>query len=212
MKTIVEIGANNGGDTLNYAKEGILYTVEPVPVLAENLRNMFSGNDNVKVFELAISDYNGTARFGISDPRYGAANMGCSSLNTFSDDIHQKWPNRGDFNMIEYVDVQVMRMDTFIEREGITEIDYLHCDAQGSDLKVLQSFGDKISILKAGKCEAANTVDLYKDVDNSIYSIIKFLEESGFRITQLNNHFNQPITVADLPHSTEEVDVHFERI
>ena len=212
MKTIVEIGANNGGDTLNYAKEGFLYTVEPVPVLAQNLRNMFADNPNVKVYELAISDYNGRATFGISDPRYGAANMGCSSLNTFSDDIHAKWPNRGDFNMIEYVDVEVMRMDTFIEREGITEIDYLHCDAQGSDLKVLQSFGDKISILKSGKCEAANTVDLYKDVDNSIYSIIKFLEDSGFKITQLNNHFNQPITVADLPHSTEEVDVHFERI
>ena len=212
MKTIVEIGANTGTDTVNYAKEGILYTIEPVPVLAEKLRGMFTDNDNVNVFEMAISDYNGTAKFGISDPRFGAANMGCSSLNEFSDDIHQKWGGRGDFNMIEYIDVEVMRMDTFIEREGITEIDYLHCDAQGSDLKVLQSFGDKISILKAGKCEAANTVDLYKDVDNSIYSIIKFLETNGFKITQLNNHYHQPITVADLPNSTEEVDVHFERI
>jgi FkbM family methyltransferase len=212
MKTIVEIGANTGGDTINYAKESILYTIEPVPVLAQNIKNMFLHNPNVKVYELAISDYNGTAKFGISDPRFGAANMGCSSLNQFNDDIHNKWPGRPDFSMIEYVDVKVMRMDTFIELEGIQQIDYLHCDAQGSDFKVLQSFGDKISILKSGKCEAANTVDLYKDVDNSIYSIIKFLEENGFKITQLNNHFNQPITVADLPHSTEEVDVHFERI
>ena len=212
MKTIVEIGANTGTDTIKYAKEGILYTIEPVPVLAEKLKETFSDNTNVNVFQMAISDYNGFAKFGISDPRFGAANMGCSSLNDFSDDIHQKWGGRGDFNMIEYVDVKVMRMDSFIEQEGITEIDYLHCDAQGSDLKVLQSFGDKISILKAGKCEAANTVALYKNVDNSIYSIIKFLEKNGFKITQLNNHFHQQISVADLPNSTQEVDIHFERI
>jgi FkbM family methyltransferase len=212
MKTIVEIGANTGTDTIKYAKEGILYTIEPVPVLAEKLKETFSDNTNVNVFQMAISDYNGFAKFGISDPNFGAANMGCSSLNDFSDDIHQKWGGRGDFNMIEYVDVKVMRMDSFIEQQGITEIDYLHCDAQGSDLKVLQSFGDKISILKAGKCEAANTVDLYKGVDNSIYSIIKFLEENGFKIIELNNNFHQQISVSDLPNSTEEVDIHFERI
>jgi hypothetical protein len=209
-KITIEVGANNGDDTKIYAKDGMVYTFEPVPIMFENLKKEFNNNSNIKVFNMAVSDYDGVAKFGISNPI--GHNMGCSSLNQFSDSIHNDWPGRGDFNMTEYFDVSVIRMDTFIENEGIESIDYLHCDAQGSDLKVLQSFGDKISILKEGRCEAANTVSLYKDVDNSVYSIINFLKNSGFEITKINNHHHQEISFDDLPKSTQEVDVHFKKI
>jgi hypothetical protein len=66
--------------------------------------------------------------------------------------------------------------------------------------------------IKAGRCEAANRVNLYKDVDNNVYSIMKWLNLNGFYIKQLYNHHGHPITIDDLPNSTEEVDVHFERI
>jgi FkbM family methyltransferase len=209
-KIIIEVGANNGDDTKIYAEQGFVYTFEPVPVMFENLKKEFSNKENVKIFNIAVSDYNGKAKFGISNPI--GYNMGCSSLNEFSDDIENKWSGRSDFNMTEYFDTNVMRMDTFIENENLSHIDYLHCDAQGSDLKVLQSFGDKISILKEGRCEAANTVALYKGVDNNVYSIIDFLKENGFEITKLNNHHHQEISFEDLPNSTQEVDVHFKRI
>jgi FkbM family methyltransferase len=212
MKVIIEVGANSGEDTVKYAEQGKLFTFEPVPSMAENLRKMFSENKNVIVIEKAVSDFNGTSRFGISDPHRGCANMGCSSLNEFTDGIHDLWKGRPDFNHVEYLEVNVIRMDTFIEENGITEVEYLHCDAQGSDFKVIQSFGDKLKILKAGRCEAANKVALYKDTDNSVYSIIMFLENNGFKITKLNNHFHQEISREDLPTSTEEVDIHFERI
>lgn len=211
MKVIIEVGANSGEDTIRYSKEGKLFTFEPVPVMANNLRNMFSNNENVFVIQKAVSTFNGVSRFGISDPNRGCANMGCSSLNEFTDDIHQLWGGRPDFNHVEYIDVEVTRMDTFIEENGITEIDFLHCDAQGSDLDVLKSFGDKISILKSGRVEAGNKVQLYKGVDNSVYSIIDYLESNGFTITKINNHHNQEIRREDLPKSTEEVDVYFER-
>ena len=212
MKVIIEVGANSGEDTIRNDEQGKLYTFEPVPVMGDNLRNMFSENENVTVVEKAVSDFNGISQFGISDPQRGCANMGCSSLNKFTDNIHNIWKGRPDFNHVEYIDVEVTRMDTFIEENGITEVEYLHCDAQGSDFKVIQSFGTKLSILKAGKCEAANKVALYKGADNSVYSIMMFLEDNGFKITKLNNHFHQEINREDLPLSTEEVDIHFERI
>lgn len=212
MKVIIEVGANSGEDTVRYAEQGKLYTFEPVPLMAENLKSTFSENNNVTVIQKAVSDFNGTSRFGISDPTRGCANMGCSSLNEFTDDIHSRWRGRPDFNHVEYIDVDVTRMDTFIEETQITEVEYLHCDAQGSDFKVIQSFGDKLNILKAGRCEAANKVALYKGTDNSVYSIMMFLENNGFKITKLNNHFHQEINKEDLPTSTEEVDIHFERI
>jgi FkbM family methyltransferase len=211
MKVIIEVGANSGEDTVRYAELRKLFTFEPVPVMADNLRNMYSHKENVSIIQKAVSDYNGVSRFGISDPHRGCANMGCSSLNEFTDNIHNLWGNRPDFNHVGYLDVEVIRMDTFIEENEITEVEFLHCDAQGSDLSVLKSFGNKINILKAGRCEAANKVALYKGVDNSVYSIINFLESNGFTISKINNHHNEEITKDYLPFSTEEVDVYFQK-
>jgi FkbM family methyltransferase len=212
---IIEVGANSGQDSIRYSniKNSFLYAFEPVPYLGDALKKLLDDNEitNYKLIRSAVSDTNGKAVFNISGPDE-SHNFACSSLNQFSDDIHQTWGGRSDFAHIDSLEVDTIRLDTFIEQEGIKEIEYLHIDAQGSDFNVLKSLGDKASIVKAGKCEAANKVALYKDVDNSVYSIMEWLDKNGFKITKLNNHHGQPITINDLPNSTEEVDVNFERI
>jgi FkbM family methyltransferase len=212
MKTIIEVGGNDGGHTLEYLNAcDVLYVFEPVPYLADKLRGMFEGNAKVKVIQKAVSDFNGTARFGISGPNYNW-NLGCSSLNEFNPNLAEEWPDRPDFNMMEYIDVDVIRLDDFIKSEGIESIDFLHIDAQGSDLKVLQSLGTEVHKVKAGRCEAANTVALYKDVDNSANSIMKHLNLHGYYMKAIFNHYGDQIKIEDLPKSTEEVDIYFESI
>jgi len=212
MKTIIEVGGNDGGHTLEYLNAcDVLYVFEPVPYLADKLKGMFVDNPKVKVIQKAVSDFNGTARFGISGPNYNW-NLGCSSLNEFNPNLVEEWPDRPDFNMMEYIDVDVIRLDDFIKSEGIESIDFLHIDAQGSDLKVLQSLGTEVHKVKAGRCEAANTVALYKDVDNSANSIMKHLNLNGYYMKAIFNHFGDQIKIEDLPNSTEEVDIYFESI
>jgi FkbM family methyltransferase len=212
MKTIIEVGGNDGGHTLEYVNAcDVLYVFEPVPYLADKLRGMFVDNQKVKVIQKAVSDFNGTARFGISGPNYNWS-LGCSSLNEFNPNLAEEWPGRPDFNMMEYIDVDVIRLDDFIKSEGIQSIDFLHIDAQGSDLKVLQSLGTEVHKVKAGRCEAANTVALYKDVDNSANSIMKHLNLNGYYVKTIFNHFGDQIKIEDLSNSTEEVDIWFESI
>ena len=212
MKTIIEVGGNDGGHSVQYANAcDVLYIFEPIPYLASKLKGMFEWNPNVKIIQKAVSDFNGKARFGISGPNYNWS-LGCSSLNEFNPNINELWPGRRDFNMIEYIDVDVIRLDDFIKSEGIQSIDFLHIDAQGSDLKVLQSLGTEVHKVKAGRCEAANTVELYKDVDNSANSIMKHLNLNGYYVKTIFNHFGDQIKIEDLPNSTEEVDIWFESI
>jgi FkbM family methyltransferase len=211
-KIIIEVGANDGNDTLKYVShENIfLYTFEPVPVMADFVISKLNDKEysNYKLLRYAVSDTEGVQQFNLSEP---GGNYACSSLNEFSDDIHEKWPGRADFIKTSTIDVQTIRLDTFIEQENIKEIEFLHIDAQGSDLKVLQSLGDKANIVKYGRCEASNTVALYKEVDNNVYSIMKWLNLNGFYIKALVNHHGQQIKIDDLPNSTEEVDIYFER-
>ena len=215
MKIIIEVGANSGGDSIKYVSQSntLLYAFEPVPYLGNNLTGSLddAGFKNYKLIRSAVSDIDGKAIFNISGPDE-SHNFACSSLNQFSDGIDGKWGGRSDFAHIDSLEVDTIRLDTFIEQEGIKEIEYLHIDAQGSDFNVLKSLGDKVNIVKAGKCEASNIVALYKDVDNSVYSIIGWLGNNGFKITTINNHFGHPIGINDLPYSTEEVDINFERI
>lgn len=210
-KIVIEVGGNAGDDTERYASQPdtFVYSFEPVPVLAGRLKDKFRDATNVEILELAVSDFDGQAEFGISGPNENW-NMGCSSLNNFNPNIGEEWGGRKDFQFMDKTLTGVMRMDTFMHECNLDEIEFLHCDAQGSDLKVLQSFGDKLQSLKAGRVEAANTVSLYDGVDNSVYSIVKFLEENEFEVYAIRNHFGELIeSMDDLPNSTEEVDVYF---
>jgi hypothetical protein len=87
--------------------------------------------------------------------------------------------------MIRYVErvfVDVTRMDTFLIDTKINNIDYFHCDAQGEDLKILKSFGDKIHIIQKGKIEVTLKDELYQNTLNHINAAADFLNDFGFKI------------------------------
>ena len=142
----------------------------------------------------------GTAQFKIS----GQADWGCSSLNTFSDDLEKTWPGRTDFHITDEITVPVTRLDAFVEEHGIAEIEYLHVDVQGSDLEVLMGLGKHVRIVKAGVIEMArdHDVKLYKEQKYTIKDARKFLDDNGFRI------------IAETPNDVfcNAYNVHFTRI
>lgn len=169
---IIEIGANNGSHTAKFFQKSNLWCFEPNPHYARLLGQMFQNNPNVRILQKAVSDFNGKAYFYISVD--GAS----SSLHNLTEFAKSK-------TNIRYVDrvlVDVVRMDTFLTDNNINTIDYFHCDAQGEDLKILKSFGNKINIIQKGKVEASLNDELYSDTSNNINEVIQFLTNSGFDI------------------------------
>lgn len=197
MKIIVEIGANRGSDTYNFVSnsENFVYAFEPVPNMYEDLVKKFEKYNNIKLFPIAIDKEEGPAEFNIA----GTGDWGCSSLHQFNPNINQLWKNRQDFVFTDKCVVDKKRLDTIIQQEGIDKIDYLWIDAQGNDLRVLESLGEKISIVTEGKCEAAYTVNLYQEVDNSVESVVNFLNQNGFHTQVVPDNVSK------------EADVHFKR-
>ena len=102
-------------------------------------------------------------------------------------------------------------MDEFIETNKINKIDYLHCDAQGSDLDVLKSFGKYLQILVKGKVEGCVTNNLYKN-ENNVKTLINFLESNNFQIINVNDingmiNFNN--INKDIKENWNDADIHF---
>lgn len=194
---VIEIGANLGNDTISlYNKYNLpLIAVEPTPQLLSTLWNKYKNMKNIYILPLAIDEERGFKKFNIA----GTNDWGCSSLHEFNPHIHELWQGRPDFNFTDFQQVMCITGEDLVQLCNINQIEYLWIDTQGNDLRVLKSFKEKLKLVKAGKCEAAYTVDLYKNVDNSYITIEKFLQENGFKTHIIPDIVNK------------ECDVHFER-
>ena len=194
-KTIwFDVGANNGSSSICKAEENpelTVYAFEPVPELVQILKDNTAHLDNYIVIPKAVSDFNGYASFNVR----GVDDWGQGSLSDFTDAVDIVWP-AGALKFTDKINVDVIRLDTFIEANNILAIDYLHIDAQGNDLKVLRSLGKYVSIVMAGVAEAAKANKTYYVDQNTIADTLKFLDESGFKLTEIvpndnrDNEFN----------------------
>lgn len=187
MKTILDIGANDGKETWERASLGdaIIYAFEPTwELLTKYLWPMAYENPNIRVIPFAVDIENSFKKFNIA----GHGDWGCSSLHEFSDDIHTKWSGRSDFHSTHSYLVPTITLYDFCTLYDIKEIDFIEIDAQGNDFNVLKSLGDKISIVKEGVVEASENVDLYKNVNNRVEEIRKFLLDNGFEIINENEN------------------------
>lgn len=193
MKYFFDVGAHWGQDSLHIARDNTditVYAFEPTPELANMLRDKSKNfSDRYKVYEHAISDYDGYSDFHLVQGDTGSA-----SLNDFSDDLDKSWPGRTDFVVRSTIKVPVYRLDTWLEQFAphITEIEHLHIDAQGSDLAVLKGLGIKIKIVKSGVVEVpqAPELRLYKN-QHTKEDALSFLNDNGFVLKNVISQVNE---------------------
>ncbi|MFI8735957.1 FkbM family methyltransferase [Ectopseudomonas toyotomiensis] len=143
---VFEIGANYAQDAEYLRKRfGLedkdVYIFEPHPLIIREVNNMYGFNS----YGVAISNYDGKAVFHAIDVENNEyKNSGISSLKEglFTDKR----------NFID-TEVDVIRMDTFMQREGIESIDFLKIDVEGANFEVVEGFGEKLSKVKAVQVE-----------------------------------------------------------
>lgn len=192
---VFDVGANDGRSCVqfSYDPQNTVYAFEPTPRFVEELSR--GARPNYHVIPKAVSDVSGRMPFYIS----GNWDWGCSSLNHFNDNLDKTWPGRTDFRVTEVIEVDVIRLDDFMNENNIDHIDYLHVDVQGKDLEVLQSLGTKISSVNEGVIEMPTSHDtkLYKDQKYLDKDAIDFLEKNGFRVVRIepNDGFGNEVNI-----------------
>jgi FkbM family methyltransferase len=194
QRIIFDVGANNGETFINNALNGdCVYAFEPTPQLIEYIKGWLYPNKdklpNYNLIEKAVSLENGKTTFNIA----GQGDWGCSSILEFSENLDVTWPGRTDFKVTEKIEVETIRLDTFIEQNGnIPYISYLHVDTQGNDLAVLKSLGKYIEIVQEGVVEVpqSSEVQLYKG-QHTKEEMVQFLISNGFEITRTESQQNE---------------------
>lgn len=192
MKTLIEVGAFDGSDSLAYHANGYnVYTFEPKTDLFENLVNRTRHLNNYTVINKAVSTIDGKVQFNI------CKEGGASSILPFRTDqeLIETWSaSRTDiqYSGISY-EVETTRLDTFIEQNNLqdTIIDMIHIDAQGVDLDCLRSLGQYINNVQSGVVETV--IDINKSIyvgqsDNTLENVQTFLYSNGFKISHIQSN------------------------
>lgn len=180
-----DVGANDGSSSYQWARQGsTVFAFEPNPEMIEAIKARVGANPNYIIMPFAVSDYNGTAIFNICKTH----DRGCSSLLDVSEAGKTEWGGRQDMLPAETLNVNVMRLDSLSILDQISSIEFFHCDAQGSDLKVLQGLGRHISKIQAGVCEAGTKPDILYKGQNTLETTRAYLESNGFEITGITTN------------------------
>lgn len=184
MSIAFDIGANNGKWGLEYAAAHPttkVFAFEPTPFLVKQIQAQ-TLPANYRLVPKAVSDVAGKATFHLT-PGEG----GCSSLLPIRppEELAKVWANRPEIVEVDTVEVDVVRLDDFIAAEGLWKepIEFLHIDAQGVDLKVLQSVGTFLPNVRMGEVEAVikPQESIYEGQETTVEACCVFLKQHGFR-------------------------------
>ncbi len=169
--TAVDVGANTGLTTVAIARKvgpgGRVYAFEPVPEYYRSLQANLSRNgiQNVKAYRLALGD-----RIGRVDYYKDGGGSGIV-------------PQGGT----EKLSVEVTTLDTFVEEEGLAEIDLISMDCEGSELLVLRGAERTLQTgpakvfceIHRGRLEA---------LGQSLTQIVQWLEQRQFSVRPVLVH------------------------
>jgi len=165
----IDIGANIGITTVAIAKRirrgGKLYSFEPLPEYSNILKENVSSNglENVKVYELAVTDQVGRAPFYQKE---------LSSGIVFEEGAKK-------------FEVPTTTIDRFLTEEKIGRMDLINMDCEGSELLVLRGAEETLSKNKVKIfCEIHH--DFLKQLGQSVEDIVQYLQVLEFQVQSVS--------------------------
>ena len=174
---LIYVGMHLGGGFSSiFEKYKICYGFEANPELYAKLKIKFGTNPRVKLFNVAVTDYDGEIEFNISN--YD----GASSIGNFSEDWEgYKFDN---IKMIKTIKVPCINLYNFLQQHNIDLIEDYISDIQGFDLGVLKTLKPYIDEkkIKHITCEVA------KDKYGNTYTGIPDNSENGFNVLLKDNY------------------------
>jgi FkbM family methyltransferase len=172
----IDVGAHLGEKTLSIARHNPnlrVYAFEPNLRVAVRLMGRLA---NYVVLPIAIAEHDGSAPFYVN--RCEAA----SSLLPLVPEGLTRWVGGEDLSVEDTLNVPTLRLETFLNRAGISKVAYLKIDAQGADLAVIRSAGERLRDIERISLEVQTTVTpLYRNASTR-EDTIAFLAAAGFEL------------------------------
>jgi FkbM family methyltransferase len=168
-RTIVDVGANRGEWTkmlLSHAPQvEHAFLFEPGRRAAEMLRQAFASRPEVNIIEAALSDHVESEALFFEEPEAGNTSSLTRGASTAA--------------AVE-TRVKVSTLDLEAERLGVTQVDLLKIDAEGSDLAVLRGASNLLHSARVGIVQWEYS-DSWAPGGGTLAAALNFLSAAGYR-------------------------------
>lgn len=145
-KVFVDIGTCDFDSSIPLADSGWCgYMIEADPKYAELMERKTSSYKNVKVFNMAISDVDGSVPFITSNPDENdpgsiwKRGMGQVASESHAGNRMMERPANQHF-VGDRITVKSCTLDTFISKQGISSIDFMKIDVEGHEMNIIKDY------------------------------------------------------------------------
>ncbi|MGL5060707.1 MAG: FkbM family methyltransferase [Microcoleus sp.] len=145
----------------------------------EHLQNTYQGSGSIHFVSKALGSSEGRKQLFLT------AEPACSSLYKPDPLITNSMPHLGCAKLVGETEIDVTTLDIWASSAGISEIDFIKLDTQGSELEVLEGAENCLKSVRSLQIEVEfNPIymgqPLFGDIDS-------FLRKRGFVLWQLSN-------------------------
>ncbi|TRU35255.1 MAG: FkbM family methyltransferase [Microcystis aeruginosa Ma_MB_F_20061100_S20] len=181
--TVIDVGANVGVYTFSAAQRvgetGKVIAIEPFKDCVNCLQETSRINQLpwVKIYEAAASDHCGSAKLSL----YNA-----SELNEVISD------NSPSSDSANTVTIQCLTLDSLIETENLTRVDWLKIDAEGHEIQVLQGAERLLTEFKPNI--------IYENIagaHGSNGAIMEYIQAKGYQVYSYRPYIQELVPVTD---------------
>lgn len=177
---VLQAGAFRGKFPVRMAEywpEGTVYTFEPVPYLAETVREKAKAFKNLHFYELALSDKVGTAVMHLSEMEGKSDYSGIAST-LLDPEVHERV-----FPQVKYekdISVRTTTIDAWAAENDVSRIDFLFLDIEGAEFEAMKAAPRMMKKVKVIFSETG-FVPLFKGRP-PFGELRAWLEKQGFRL------------------------------
>lgn len=181
--TVIDVGANVGVYTFSAAQRvgetGKVIAIEPFKACVNCLQETSRINQLpwVKIYEAAASDHCGSAKLSLHN---------ASELNEVISD------NSPNYDLANTVTIQCLTLDSLIETENLTRVDWLKIDAEGHEIKVLQGAERLLTEFKPNI--------IYENIagaHGSNGAIMEYIQAKGYQVYSYRPYIQELVPVTD---------------
>lgn len=172
----LDVGAHEGETTFPYAAADpslLVYAFEPNLQAAGRIMGRLR---NYVMLPIAIAEHDGSAELHLNAYEQSSSLLPADGAGVKS------WITEQEFKVTGTVTVPTMRLDTFMNQAGVQSVEFLKIDAQGLDLEVVKSAGDRLRDVAKVQLEA--TTVSYRQYEGAPgkSEIIEYMRSKGFRL------------------------------
>lgn len=146
IKTMLDVGSFTGIESVMFTDRipnVFIHAFEPNPESLMNVLRCTEDVNNIKVHELAMSNFNGESTFFVTNENIGASSLLEPSILLKTGPVSEE------------IKVKVKTIESWAKENSVDKVDFIWMDVQGSELNVLMGMGDLLNTLKGIYVESA---------------------------------------------------------